>query len=135
MAVLDRALPKCERVFVTSQGSAYGQFKRALKGGNPLIALAAARELPRLSLADAFSLLLVLRTDRDLYARAVARFHARYVIDTKLGAALLLAALTGLAGPNPDAAAAALRCLLEAHGEHHLASLLPEQPETASLGS
>ena len=61
--------------------------------------------------------------------RAAARFHARYVFDTKLGAAdsaLLLAALTGLSGPSPDAAAAALRVLLEAQ-EHHIASLLPEK--------
>ena len=62
--------------------------------------------------------------------RAAARFHARYVIDTKLGAAdsaLLLAALNGLAGPSPAASAAALRALLEAQAEHHLASLLPEK--------
>ena len=130
MGFLDLARPVCERVFVTSQGSPYGRFKRALAGTNPLIALAAARELPRLSLADALSLLLVLRSDPDLYARAAARFHARYVIDTKLGAAdsaLLLAALNGLAGPSPATAAAALRALLEAQGEHHLASLLPEK--------
>ena len=100
------ALPSrsCERMFVTSQGSAYGRFKKALAHGNPLIALASARELPRLSLADALALLLVLRADPDLYQRAAARFHARFVIDTKLGAAdsaLLLAALNGLAGPTP----------------------------------
>ena len=69
LAVLGLALPSrsCERMFVTSQGSAYGRFKKALAQGNPLIALASARELPRLSLADALALLLVLRSDPDLY--------------------------------------------------------------------
>jgi hypothetical protein len=40
----------CEHSFVTSQGSAYARFRRALDGGNPTIALAAATELDFVSL-------------------------------------------------------------------------------------
>ena len=38
---------------MTSQGSAYGRFRRALDTGNPAIALAAAAELDFVSLPDA----------------------------------------------------------------------------------
>ena len=43
-------------MFVTSQGSAYGRFRRALDGGNVTIALAAAAELDWVSLPDALEL-------------------------------------------------------------------------------
>jgi hypothetical protein len=36
-----------------SQGSVYGRFRRALDGGNPTIALAAAADLQHVGLADA----------------------------------------------------------------------------------
>jgi hypothetical protein len=44
-------------MFVTSQGSAYSQFKRALERRNFLLAWTMAAELPRVPLADALSLL------------------------------------------------------------------------------
>jgi hypothetical protein len=46
-------------VFVTSQGSAYSQFKRALERRNFLLAWTMAAELPKVPLADALSLLLL----------------------------------------------------------------------------
>jgi hypothetical protein len=44
---------------MTSQGHAVSRFARAVKTRNPNIAVAAAAELPRLSLADALLVLLV----------------------------------------------------------------------------
>jgi hypothetical protein len=52
--------PVCEHVFVTSQGSAYSQFRRALDRRNLLVAWSLAAELPRVAVADALALLLVL---------------------------------------------------------------------------
>jgi hypothetical protein len=63
---------------VTSQGHAYAQFQRALKTGNPILALDAARELKHVTLEDALSLCLVMRQDARRYQRAAARWLARY---------------------------------------------------------
>jgi hypothetical protein len=63
---------------VTSQGHTYAQFQRALKTGNPVLALEAARELTHVTLEDALGLCLVLRQDRGRYQRAAARWLARY---------------------------------------------------------
>jgi hypothetical protein len=46
--------------FVTSQGSAHARLQRALAAGNVALALAAATELPHVSLDDALVLLVVL---------------------------------------------------------------------------
>jgi integrase len=51
----------CEHAFVTSQGHAYAQFKRALRGGHLMMAWGLAAELPQVSLADALELLLLAR--------------------------------------------------------------------------
>jgi hypothetical protein len=48
---------------VTSQGHRYAQFQRALKTGNAHLALAAAAELRHVDLADALSLVLLIRDD------------------------------------------------------------------------
>jgi hypothetical protein len=45
--------------FVTSQGSAYSQFKRASERRNFLLAWTMAAELPKVPLADARALLLL----------------------------------------------------------------------------
>ena len=46
-------------MFVTAQGSAYSQFKRALDRRNFLLAWTMAAELPKVPLADPLSLLLL----------------------------------------------------------------------------
>jgi hypothetical protein len=46
---------------VTSQGSAYSQFRRALDRQNLLVAWSLAAELPKVALADALALLLLAR--------------------------------------------------------------------------
>jgi hypothetical protein len=67
------------RSAMTSQGHAYTRFTRALRAGNAHLALAAAGELREVSLADALSLLLLIREDRPvLYDKAAVRWFAKY---------------------------------------------------------
>jgi hypothetical protein len=51
---------------VTSQGHRYAQFQRALKTGNAHLALAAAAELRHVDLADALSLVVLIRDSAPL---------------------------------------------------------------------
>lgn len=44
---------ECEHTFVSSQGSPYARFKRALRTGNLALVRAAAGELPAVRLDDA----------------------------------------------------------------------------------
>ena len=105
---------------MTSQGSAYARFRRALGHDNPTLALAAAAELPRLGLADALALCLLLTDEPHWFDRAVVRWHARFCLETPdvgVGeAALCLAALRALGGPAAEAGAQALTVLCEAKG-------------------
>jgi hypothetical protein len=68
---------------VTSQGHAYAQFHRALKTGNPILALDAARELNHITLEDALGLCMLLRKDARRYQHAAARWLARYHADVE----------------------------------------------------
>jgi hypothetical protein len=69
---------------MTSQGHAYARFRRALKSGNVHLALAAAAELRQVGLADALSLLLLIREDNPvLYDKAAARWFARYAAEDR----------------------------------------------------
>lgn len=52
-------LQKCEHAFVTSEGSAYARFRRALDARDAFGASAAALELPHVGLADALELTLI----------------------------------------------------------------------------
>jgi len=62
----------------TSQGRPHSIFKRALQRRNVVAALAAARELPQLSLDDALELtLLVARKDPHRHPRVAARWLLR----------------------------------------------------------
>lgn len=73
---------------MTSDGSAYTRFKRALLTGNPGIVLPAASELERVSLEDALKILVILAEKRHArFEQAAARFAARVVIERKLGPA------------------------------------------------
>src|SRR5947209_20387999 len=94
---------------MTSQGHAVSRFARALKTGNPTIVVAAAVELPRLSLADALLVLLVFARARAPQTEAAAvRWAARYVTEVRpppeAGEAhLVLSGACALAGPCPAA--------------------------------
>jgi hypothetical protein len=61
-------------VFVTSQGSTYARFRRALLTQNLTIIDAAARERPTISLDDALTIVTLLAKKHDpRYSRAGAR--------------------------------------------------------------
>jgi hypothetical protein len=67
---------------VTSDGSAYGRFRRALEMGNETLVLAAARELPHIALDDALRICLVLRdSDHVRYERAAVRWLGRFALE------------------------------------------------------
>jgi hypothetical protein len=110
----------CEHAFVTSQGGAYSQFKRALARGNFVLAWTMAAELPKVPLADGLQLLLLARDlEPARFDRAVPRWHARLCSERRLSggeAQLALAALNALPGPGVVSAAQSLASLCEAHG-------------------
>jgi hypothetical protein len=65
-------------VFVTSQGSARTQFRRALRSGDPMLVLSTAAELERVQLVEAFAIVLVLAdTHGARHEKAAARLVAR----------------------------------------------------------
>jgi hypothetical protein len=68
---------------VTSQGSAYPRFRRALDCGNLTEALSAAVELQFVGLAEVELTLLLAEAEDARYERAALRWHARFVYETK----------------------------------------------------
>jgi hypothetical protein len=115
---------------MTSQGSAYGRFARAVKNRNLLNAEIAAREMGELSLADALAFCLLLAdVDPLRFDRAIARSHARFVLEapgiTADEAALALSAAQALAGvKSREIAAETLRRLATQYGPCHVAAVL-----------
>lgn len=108
---------------MTSDGHAISRFERAVATGNLNLAIPAALELPRPILLGHAIRVLLLTLDRapERYPASAARFAARLIADHRLSLAdaqLAYAALQGMAGERPLAAAAALEALLEEHGEH-----------------
>ena len=62
-----------------ASGSPYAAFRRALAARNATLALAEARDLPKLTLADALELLLVIAEQYpSKFRRGVVRWHTRY---------------------------------------------------------
>jgi hypothetical protein len=112
-------IASCEHVFVTSQGSVYSQFKRALSRGNFLLAWTLAAELPRVPLADALALLLQARDQQPWrFETAAPRWHARLCSEARLTLAeahLALAALHMLRGPSAAAGGKALAAICRGH--------------------
>jgi hypothetical protein len=71
-------------MFVSSDGSAYARFRRALETGNEMLVLGAARELPQIALDDALRICLVLREgDRRRYDRAAVRWLGRFALEAR----------------------------------------------------
>jgi len=69
---------------MTSQGSPYARFQRALATGNLNVVRAAAAELPRIGVAEAASILLViLRAEPHQYERAAVRWLGRLCLERK----------------------------------------------------
>jgi hypothetical protein len=107
---------------MTSQGHAVSRFARAVKTGNPNIVVAAAAELPKLSLADALLadallvLLVFARARAPQTEAAAVSWAARYVAEVRPApdareAHLVLSAASALAGPCPAAGQEALHAL------------------------
>ena len=120
---------------MTSQGTAHGRFARAIRNRNLLNAETAAREMGELSLPDALAFCLLLaEVDSPRFDRAIARWHARFVLEargiTAHEAALALLAAQGLAGlTTQDAAAQTLRHLARRFGLSAVAALLSEHAQ------
>jgi hypothetical protein len=109
----------CEQPFVTSQGSAFTRFRRALDRGSVTEALAAAGELQFVGLPEALELTLLLADGEDArYERAALRWHARFAYETKnvdiRESVAVLALLTAI--PANRLAASALAELSSAGG-------------------
>ena len=116
---------------MTSQGSAHGRFTRAVKNRNLLNADIAARELGELSLGDALAFCLLLAdVDPPRFDRAIARWHARFVLAaqgiTADDPALALSAAKDLARPleSRGLAAQILRRLTHTFGLSAVAEAL-----------
>lgn len=111
------ALGAWEHVFVTSQGSAHGRFQCALARGQLEQAEMAARELGRLSLIDALSLVVCYaRTGSPKFEQAAVRWLGRFALegrDVRLAEVQLAAAALGcLRGRKHERAAKTLLRLL-----------------------
>ena len=105
---------------MTSHGSPYARFQRALRIGRLSMVRAAAAELPRIDLDDALAIcLLIERQDGERYERAVVRWLARMVLEVPgVGIDDLREALVAFEAlpHNPLAARQALAGLCERHG-------------------
>ena len=86
---------------MTSHGSAYGRFQRAIERGHLVHAEVAAREVGWLNLADALAVtVLIAKQDVARFGRASARWHSRFAAEVKgleaWESRLVLAALEAL---------------------------------------
>jgi hypothetical protein len=69
---------------LTSDGSAYARFRRALDTGNANLVIAAALELPQVALEDALRICLVFRDgDPARYERAAVRWLGRFALEAR----------------------------------------------------
>ena len=106
---------------MTSQGSPQSRFQRALKTGNVTLVRTAAAELPRIGVAEAAAILLVIeQSEPDSYRRAARRWLAMLCQERRsevdlLGLAQAAAALDALPSRRP-AACAALAAVCERGG-------------------
>jgi hypothetical protein len=66
---------------LTSGGSPYARFQRALETGNLTLVRAAAAELPAVGLADALRIVWLMRDDDALYERACVRWLGRFCLE------------------------------------------------------
>ena len=107
-------------MFVSSQGSPYARFRRALRTGNLALVRAAAGELPAVRLDDALLIAcLIEEHDSEQFERAAVRWLGRFALerpsvrieDLREGA-VAFEALPA----NPDGARRALEVLCARHG-------------------
>jgi hypothetical protein len=99
---------------VTSQGTAYGRFRRAIDARQVSGALAAAAELPKLTLEDALELCLLLAEAGDArYPRAARRWLARFTDERSASVSDSLIAAASLSKLADDPRSAVVRDTLE----------------------
>ncbi len=105
---------------MTSHGSPYARFRRALRIGRLSMVYDAAAELPRVDLDDALAItLLIERQDPERYDRAVVRWLARLCLEVpSVGIEDLRGGLLAFEAlpENPDGARRALAELCSRHG-------------------
>jgi hypothetical protein len=71
-------------MFVTSDGSPYPRFKRALATGNMNLIRAAAAELPHVGLRDALEICLLVRDEQgERFERAAVRWLGRFALEAR----------------------------------------------------
>jgi hypothetical protein len=69
---------------VTSQGSPYSRFQRALRTGNLNVIRAAAAELPQVDLGDALAVCVAIReAEPHRFERAALRWLARFCVERR----------------------------------------------------
>ena len=69
---------------MSTQGSSYSRFQRALKTGNINVIRAAAAELPRVDLGDALAVCVAIReAEPHRYERAALRWLARFCVERR----------------------------------------------------
>jgi hypothetical protein len=105
---------------MTSQGSPYARFQRALRIGRLSLVRAAAAELPQVDLTDALAIcLLIERQDEERFERAAVRWLARLSLEAPtVGIEDLRQGLVAFEAlpDNPDGARQALADLCMRHG-------------------
>ena len=100
----------------TSQGRPRTAFARALQTGNLVVAEGLARELGRISLADALEMtILIARKEPRRLPRVAVRWLERYLQECEPGlpdVALAVSALSALTAEQPTEAVRVLRSLV-----------------------
>ncbi len=108
---------------MTSQGSSYARFRRAIDARQPAKAMAAASELPKVSLADALELCLLLAAvdNGGTYEAAARRWLERFAGERRASLHEILMAGAALAelgrAPGSEVARDTLEQLLDPAGE------------------
>lgn len=107
---------------MTSDGSAYARFRRALETGNELVVIATARELPRVPLEDALRICLLIRGgDPDRYERAAVRWLGRFALEARGVTIHALRVAADALDALPDQPGDAMEWLQRLCVEHRLA--------------
>jgi hypothetical protein len=99
---------------MTSKGSPYARFRRALAAGNLAMVRTAAAEFPQVDLGDALEIcVLMARAEPDRYERAALRWLARFSLQSRVTLAQVALAVAALEAMPADeeTALAQLRAL------------------------
>jgi hypothetical protein len=120
----------CEHVFVSSTGSPYARFRRAIAAGSLPLVHAAAAELPHVDLEDALRICLLMSAQDDArFERAAVRWLARASLETPTMRLedLRMGLIAFEAMPyNPSAAQQTLAALCTTHQLDKAARVLSE---------